>query len=134
MSINYSITVTRLPASPGKLSNTGIKKQSVMLLLFLFAMIGSQTVNAQAYLKSTWIGSSKYNDANSGSPGSKGSAHVIRGGFQLPLSMNVDTVIKGIDTIPSQTVWAVRFDGSYTRFNNENMNEYNFPGDVYNYR
>jgi hypothetical protein len=130
--MNYLVTVSS--ASSGKLSITRIKKQSVILVFLLFAVACSQAVNAQVYLKSTLIGSSKYNDANSGNTSSKGSAYVIRGGCQLPLLVKVDTVIRGADTIPSQTVWAVRFDGSYTRFNNENMDRYNFPGDVYNYR
>ena len=134
MSTNYLIAATISSASSGRLPITRIKKQSIILLFLLSAMACSQAVNAQVYLKSALIGSSKYNDANSGSTSSKGSAYVIRGGFQLPLSMKADTVIRGSDTIPPQTVWAVRLDGSYTRFNNQNTEQYNFLGDVYNYR
>jgi hypothetical protein len=112
------------------LSKRQIKRHTIIML---FAVLCTQTVSAQMYLKSTIIGRSKYHDTNEANPGSKGSANVIRAGLQLPLSIKADTVVTRSDSIPTLTVWGVRFDGSYSHFNS-NTDQYDFPGDVYNYR
>jgi len=103
-------------------------------VLMLLALLSGQTAHAQAYLKSTWMGRSKYDDMNSNDTNAKGSAYVVRAGFQLPVSMKADTMIRGTDTIPVQTVWMVRGDVSYSRFDNRGMEVYQFPDQVQNYR
>lgn len=94
----------------------------------------SQTTNAQVYLKTSLIGRSKYDDTQTDNTNAKGSAYIVRGGFQLPISIKADTIVKGSDTIPSQTIWAVRADASFSQFNHRNMEAYDFPNQVENYR
>jgi hypothetical protein len=102
--------------------------------LFLLAFVLNRCAHAQIYVKSSFIGSSRYEDKDSLKNGSKGSTSMIRAGVQLKLSMKVDTVIKGTDTFPSVTLWNVSLDGSRTHFNNKNMQQYDFPENVYNGR
>jgi hypothetical protein len=111
-----------------------LNRTIIALCLPFMVSICIQRANAQVYLKSTLIGPSKYSDSHTADTNSKGSAYVIRGGLQLPLSVTADTLVSGSDTISSQTVWAVRFDGSHTRFENQNMDQHGFPASVYNYR
>lgn len=95
---------------------------------------GLKHVQAQVYLKSAWIGPSEYNDSNSSDTKGKGSAYMLRGGLQLPLSVKTDTLLQGADAVPIQSVWAIRLDGSHTRFNHHAMEQHGFPTNVYNYR
>ena len=104
------------------------------LVLFLLVLICTKNCHAQIYVKSSFIGSSGYEDKDSLKTGSKGSTNMIRAGAQFQLSMKMDTVIKGTDTFPSVTIWNVGFDGSRTHFNNKNMQQYDFPVNVYNGR
>lgn len=111
-----------------------LSKYFLVLPVMVATMICAQYANAQVYVKTSYISSSRYHDTKLEEPNSSGSASMVRAGLQLPLSMKADTIIKGADTIPSQTVWAARFDGSHTRFDNKNMEEYDFPSGVNNYR
>lgn len=103
------------------------------LILFLLVLCVNITYG-QIYVKSSMIANSKYEDKDSLKTGSKGSTNMIRAGAQFKLSMKVDTVIKGTDTFPSITLWNIGFDGSRTHFNNKNMQQYDFPENVYNGR
>ena len=110
-------------------------KTNHLITLVMLLLASLTTAQAQVYLKSTWLGPSTYDDTNSKDTHAKGSAYVVRAGLQLPVSMKVDTVvISGSDTVPLQTMWAVRADVSHTQFNNTNMDAYSFPEQVQNYR
>jgi hypothetical protein len=100
----------------------------------LMTSLGLKHVQAQVYLKSAWIGPSDYKDGHTPDASGKGSVYMLRGGLQLPLSVKTDTLLHGADTVPIQSVWAIRFDGSHTRFDHQHMEQHGFPVSVYNYR
>jgi hypothetical protein len=108
--------------------------RAIITCCLLMTSLGLKHVQAQVYLKSAWIGPSDYKDDRSPDANGRGSAYMLRGGLQLPVSVKMDTLMHGADTIPIQSVWAIRFDGSHTHFNHQHMEEHGFPTNVYNYR
>jgi hypothetical protein len=113
---------------------TFISLRAIITLCLLTTALGLKHAQAQIYLKSAWIGPSDYKDGESPDTNARGSAYMVRGGLQLPLSIKTDTLLCEGDTIPTQTVWAIRFDGSHTRFSNRHMESHDFPTNVNNYR
>jgi hypothetical protein len=113
---------------------TFISIRTTITFWLLITALGLNHGQAQIYLKSAWIGPADYKDGQSPDTHANGSAYMLRGGLQLPVSVKTDTLLHGADTIPIQSVWAIRFDGSHTRFSHRHMESYGFPTNVYNYR
>lgn len=73
-------------------------------------------INAQAYLKTEYITSSKYRDENKKEVGGKGDMKTIQGGIKVPLSIKMNENNK-------PTAWAVALSGSYASMNNKDLSK-----------
>lgn len=73
-------------------------------------------INAQAYLKTEYITSSKYRDGNNNKVGGEGDMKTVQGGIKVPLSIKMNENNK-------PTAWAVALSGSYASMNNKDLSK-----------
>lgn len=93
-----------------------------MILLFVSVCQG---VNAQVWLKTEYIGSSGFRDADNQKVGGKGDMKVIQGGVNIPLSMKMDE-----NNHP--TAWMVGVGATYASMNNKNLAGYVDLKEIFN--
>jgi len=97
-------------------------KLFLILSTILFTSIQSY---AQVYLKTEYIGSSKFRDADNNETGGKGDAKIFSGGVQIPLSVKMNE-----NNHP--TAWGIGLGGSYTSFGNKRIPNEQCPSDMVN--
>nr|WP_289201676.1 DUF6268 family outer membrane beta-barrel protein [Parabacteroides goldsteinii] len=73
--------------------------------------------SAQVWLKTEYIGSSGFRDADNKKVGGKGDMKVIQGGVNIPVSMKMDE-----NNHP--TAWMVGLGASYASMDNKDLSEY----------
>ena len=93
-----------------------------MILLFVSVCQGG---NAQVWLKTEYIGSSGFRDADNQKVGGKGDMKVIQGGVNIPLSMKMDE-----NNHP--TAWMVGVGATYASMNNKNLAGYVDLKEIFN--
>lgn len=86
------------------------------ITFLLIGLIYCNIINAQAYLKTEYITSSKYRDENRDKNGGKGDMKTIQGGVKIPVSVKMNENNKPI-------AWAVGLTGTYASMNNKNLSK-----------
>jgi len=86
--------------------------RSFLVILFLLSLCFH--ANAQIFFKGEYIGRSSYKDIDGNKTGGKGSAYVLSGGVQIPLSMKLNEKNR-------PTAWGITLGGSYTSLENKNI-------------
>lgn len=87
-----------------------------LIAFFIVGFAYCANINAQAYLKTEYISTSKYRDENGNKNGGKGDMKTIQGGVKIPLSVKVGKNNKPI-------AWAVALSGSYASMDNKNLSK-----------
>ena len=91
--------------------------KTVWLWLMLAGVFICQETSAQVWLKTEYIGSSGFRDADNKKVGGKGDMKVIQGGVNIPVSMKMDE-----NNHP--TAWMVGLGASYASMDNKDLSEY----------
>lgn len=91
--------------------------KTVWLWLMLGGVFICQETSAQVWLKTEYIGSSGFRDADNKKVGGKGDMKVIQGGVNIPVSMKMDE-----NNHP--TAWMVGLGASYASMDNKDLSEY----------
>ena len=91
--------------------------KTVWLWLMLAGVFICRETSAQVWLKTEYIGSSGFRDADNKKVGGKGDMKVIQGGVNIPVSMKIDE-----NNHP--TAWMVGLGASYASMDNKDLSEY----------
>ncbi|KKB48837.1 DUF6268 family outer membrane beta-barrel protein [Parabacteroides goldsteinii] len=91
--------------------------KTVWLWLMLAGVFICRETSAQVWLKTEYIGSSGFRDADNKKVGGKGDMKVIQGGVNIPVSMKMDE-----NNHP--TAWMVGLGVSYASMDNKDLSEY----------
>ena len=91
--------------------------KTVWLWLMLAGVFICRETSAQVWLKTEYIGSSGFRDADNKKVGGKGDMKVIQGGVNIPVSMKMDE-----NNHP--TAWMVGLGASYASMDNKDLSEY----------
>ena len=91
--------------------------KTVWLWLMLAGVFICRETSAQVWLKTEYIGSSGFLDADNKKVGGKGDMKVIQGGVNIPVSMKMDE-----NNHP--TAWMVGLGASYASMDNKDLSEY----------
>lgn len=91
--------------------------KTVWLWLMLAGVFICQETSAQVWLKTEYIGSSGFRDADNNKVGGKGDMKVIQGGVNIPVSMKMDE-----NNHPE--AWMVGLGASYASMDNKDLSEY----------
>ena len=91
--------------------------KTVWLWLMLAGVFICRETSAQVWLKTEYIGSSGFRDADNTKVGGKGDMKVIQGGVNIPVSMKMDE-----NNHP--TAWMVGLGASYASMDNKDLSEY----------
>ncbi|MGS2741627.1 DUF6268 family outer membrane beta-barrel protein [Sinomicrobium sp. M5D2P17] len=95
------------------------------LFCIILLTLLSAGLNAQVELKTEYIGSSGFRDADNNKTGGKGDAKIFSVNARIPFSVKMKENNK-------PTVWGLGVGGSYTSFNNENMDRALGPDKIVN--
>lgn len=91
--------------------------KTVWLWLMLAGVFICRETSAQVWLKTEYIGSSGFRDADNKKVGGKGDMKVIQGGVNIPVFMKMDE-----NNHP--TAWMVGLGASYASMDNKDLSEY----------
>lgn len=91
--------------------------KTVWLWLMLAGVFICRETSAQVWLKTEYIGSSGFRDADNKKVGGKGDMKVIQGGVNIPVFMKMDE-----NNHP--TAWMVGLGASYVSMDNKDLSEY----------
>ena len=111
-----------------------VKVKLAALFAFLIIVTFIPQSHGQVMLKSEYIGASRYKSAEKSDSHGRGQALVVKGAVQFPIAMKSDTLIRAADTLVKQSMWSIGMDGSYTKLENHNMQEFGLPGEIINAR
>jgi hypothetical protein len=98
-------------------------------LLFCLVALGivviSPKLHAQGFIKTEYIGTSKYKDPDNNEIGGKGDAKIVSGGFKIPLSMKMNENNRPI-------AWAIGLSGSYASLGKKDIAKDLYPSEILN--
>ncbi|MGS2764228.1 DUF6268 family outer membrane beta-barrel protein [Sinomicrobium sp. M5D2P9] len=95
------------------------------LFCIILLTLLSAGLNAQVELKTEYMGSSGFRDADNNKTGGKGDAKIFSVNARIPFSVKTDENNK-------PTVWGIGIGGSYTSFTNRNMDRAFGPDKIAN--
>ncbi|UGU17402.1 DUF6268 family outer membrane beta-barrel protein [Sinomicrobium kalidii] len=93
--------------------------------VFLLTLLFGAGLNAQVELRTEYIGSSVFKDENNEKTEGKGDAKIFSVNARIPFSVKTDEDNRS-------TVWGMGIGGSYTSFNNRNMERALGPDKIVN--
>ncbi len=85
--------------------------------LFIGCLVLGQQLQAQAFLKAEYMGSSGFRDENNEKTGGTGSAKVIQGGVNIPFAIRMNEYNR-------PRAWSIGIGGTYTSMDNKGLSEY----------
>lgn len=91
--------------------------KTVWLMMILAGVFVFRETSAQVWVKTEYIGSSAFRDANNEKVGGKGDMKVIQGGVNIPVSVKMNENNR-------PTAWMVGLGASYASMNNKNLAGY----------
>lgn len=84
------------------------------IILMISFITFYQQIGAQVYVKTEYIGSSSFRDADDNKIGGKGDLVSVQGGLQIPISVKTNE-------LNQPTAWAIALQGSYASMNNQDL-------------
>ncbi|MBC9797825.1 histidine kinase [Sinomicrobium sp. FJxs] len=96
-----------------------------LFYILLLTLLFGARLNAQVELRTEYIGSSGFRDEDNKKTGGKGDAKIFSVNARIPFSVKMNENNR-------PTVWGMSIGGSYTSFNNENMDRALGPDEIMN--